>query len=39
VNDVFISAFCTNPRFTGMVSVLREMLSTDHERNAIRSGG
>lgn len=39
VNDVFISAFCANPRFTGVVSVLREMLSGDHGRNAIRPGG
>jgi hypothetical protein len=38
VNDVFISAFCANPRSTGVLSVLREMLSSGDETEAIAPG-
>jgi DNA-binding transcriptional LysR family regulator len=39
LNDVVISAFCATPRFTGVLSVLREMLSTENEKEAISPGG
>jgi len=38
LNDVFISAFCANPRFTGVLSVLREILSTQNQSSAVDLG-